>query len=688
MNNTAKTDENITKRLLGTGPDHPVNAVHREWRNLKDRSVESVQEFDEEHVATLFQFVLDHMEFVTVCRDLYTNTPTSCSCLHEMVTELSDTELKDVARSLLVFGKQTKEEQQIRVMDWIAHDIALDKGLAGLHRNIRQKRCVLPGTYNEMICKHRLASLVGYGQRKWTACSTLLKTSKTPSHGLTGKLSNNGNINQGYTLVLNMFFSLMETFAVPRATRVVRTLVQGEDDGQSPTLRVDLRDQDDELLELPSSMTKQGLYARFLKDHVGIVQVLDGRSKIIGVRAADDSDSNFDIPQIYPSWRSFNRHWQRHYPKLLIARPREDVCDDCWRYANAFRFTKRGDTFADEAEDDDSSDADKEQKNNERVVTDASVHVEQAKIQRELFNNKTKEAKETQSLPRCERTVTWVLDFAQNMSLPQFGSEQPGQTYYLCPLNVYVFGIVDTADDKLYAKVYGEDIAGKGGNCVASMIMKHVEQQLLPRPVSTDTEPIKELNLVMDNCGGQNKNRHVLRLLNVIVQRNIAKRVNAIFLVKGHTKNPCNRMFNLLKKDTRKDNIYSPTMLFDALNRQEGVHASLFNQFYDWDQWESTYMRKTIPAIKSFHLFTVDANHNNGCYMKRSTHYGAEESVVSIVLEKYRENLSWVTTDPNLLDAVGLADIKHVELYDKWRPLVPEPYWNEFVYFKEEPSNA
>ena len=74
--------------------------------------------------------------------------------------------------------------------------------------------------------------------------------------------------------------------------------------------------------------------------------------------------------------------------------------------------------------------------------------------------------------------------------------------------------------------------------------------------------------------------------------------------------------------------------------------------------------------------------------MKRSTHYGAEESVVSIVLEKYRENLSWVTTDPNPLDAVGLADIKHVELYDKWRPLVPEPYWNEFVYFKEEPSNA
>ena len=107
-----------------------------------------------------------------------------------MVTSLADHEVKDVAHSLLIFGKQTKQEQKIRVIDWIAHDTALDKGLAGLHRNIRQKRCVLPGTYNEMICRHRLAALVGYGQRKWTACSKLMKTSSFPVHGLTGKESN------------------------------------------------------------------------------------------------------------------------------------------------------------------------------------------------------------------------------------------------------------------------------------------------------------------------------------------------------------------------------------------------------------------------------------------------------------------------------------------------------------------
>jgi hypothetical protein len=39
----------------------------------------------------------------------------------------------------------------------------------------------------------------------------------------------------------------------------------------------------------------------------------------------------------------------------------------------------------------------------------------------------------------------------------------------------------------------------------------------------------------MDNYGGQNKNRHVLRLMHFIVKRGVAKKANAIFLVRGHT---------------------------------------------------------------------------------------------------------------------------------------------------------
>ena len=689
MEEVSLFDQNIVPKLTSTGPEHPVNVAHRDWVALKDKKdEEAVKSFDKEHTHKIFQYVIDQMQFVTDCPEIYRkNKFTTCSCLSRMVSQLTDSEILDVAEALLFFAKQSKENQQIRVIDWIAQDAALDKGLAGVHRIVRQKLNVLPGTMNEMICKHRLASLVGYGKKKWLACSKMAKNNNVPGHALKGKQSNNGNIHQGYTIVLNMFFSLLETLAVPRATRVVRNLVDNTNatNADQPTLRVQLRDDDEELLELPSSMLKRGLYARFLKENLGIVQVYDARSRIIGVRTVDAAD---EVPSIYPSWRTFNRHWDRYYPKLVIARPREDVCEDCWKYSNSFRFKKRTEPSTDAANDDSEDEDDSEQEHNESVVESASLHVLQAKIQRELFNQKTKEAKESKHLPRDERTVTWILDYAQNMSLPQFGSEQPGQTYYLCPMNVYVFGIVDASNDSLSAKVYGEDIAGKGGNCVASMIMQHVREKLLPTPKDTNTQPIKELNLVMDNCGGQNKNRHVLRLLNVIVQRQIAKRVNAISLVKGHTKNLCDRMFNLLKKDTRKDNIYTPSMLFDALNRQEGVEATLFDDFYDYDEWETQHMRRTIPQIKSFHLFTVDAEHNNGFSMKRSTHNGAEESIIPVIQGKKREDLSWISTEPKRLQRVGLTGIKHVELYDKWRPLVPKPYWNGFIYFKEEPSSA
>ena len=142
MANTGITDENALTRLTGTGPDHPVNVVHREWTNLKDKSAATVKNFDEKHTSTLFDFVVDHMQFVPNCKHIYSNEVSTCSCLPDLVTELTDKELMDVAHALVVFGKQTKSEQQIRVMDWIAHDAALEVGLA----------CISPDNQAEAFC--------------------------------------------------------------------------------------------------------------------------------------------------------------------------------------------------------------------------------------------------------------------------------------------------------------------------------------------------------------------------------------------------------------------------------------------------------------------------------------------------------------------------------------------------------
>ena len=56
--------------------------------------------------------------------------------------------------------------------------------------------------------------------------------------------------------------------------------------------------------------------------------------------------------------------------------------------------------------------------------------------------------------------------------------------------------------------------------------------------------PMMELNIIMDNCAGQNKTRMVVRMAAYMLELKYFKNINLIFLVKGHTKNMRDRMFN------------------------------------------------------------------------------------------------------------------------------------------------
>jgi len=68
---------------------------------------------------------------------------------------------------------------------------------------------------------------------------------------------------------------------------------------------------------------------------------------------------------------------------------------------------------------------------------------------------------------------------------------------------VNVFGIVDCSifGGSLGAHVYNEGKGKKGGNNVASLLMKELTIKGLLKYESTG----KELTIIMDNCSGQNK---------------------------------------------------------------------------------------------------------------------------------------------------------------------------------------
>ena len=85
----------------------------------------------------------------------------------------------------------------------------------------------------------------------------------------------------------------------------------------------------------------------------------------------------------------------------------------------------------------------------ERMLLRAARHVQSARVQRRLFNDKTKQAIDDlsdTSLRHCERTRTLLVDYGQNMALPWFGANQPGEVYYYTPLNIFNLGVVNMAD--------------------------------------------------------------------------------------------------------------------------------------------------------------------------------------------------------------------------------------------------
>ena len=131
--------------------------------------------------------------------------------------------------------------------------------------------------------------------------------------------------------------------------------------------------------------------------------------------------------------------------------------------------------------------------------------------------------------------------------------------------------------------------AKKGGNSVASMIWKQLKLQEL-----LNDRTAHEINLVFDNCTGQNKNRMVSRLLFYLVKLKICTTARAIFLVKGHTKNDCDRMSNLLKQAYRRVDVFTPSELLVLMNQHPQCNAVTMepDDFKNWDELENRMVKK------------------------------------------------------------------------------------------------
>lgn len=371
----------------------------------------------------------------------------------------------------------------------------------------------------------------------------------------------------------------------------------------------------------------------------------------------------------------------------------------------------------------------------ENMILRAERHVKMAQAQRMLYVNLVHKARQhvRLKLPFNRRSFTFVVDYGQNMELPVFNHEQPGCSYYYSPLSVYNLGMVDQAyagpngddygnpRDHMHLHVYHEGVGKKGANNVASLIMKTLELKNLLKPGG---ETGGELNIIFDNCTGQNKNNTVLKLMVWLTEMGYFKKVNFVFLIVGHTKNAADRIFNLVKLQYRLRNLYTFRELTEACatSQHVTVHPTTVEDFKDWEKYLDNFYTDYSGMVKQNHIFSCSYEANKdgnklNAHLQESDLPGDAITKKNVIKQTFlgrrllfgnssyseavnaRPQIMQAALDGNLRDAdnniVGQLDIiesnginifKRVEMAYKYKKIIPVQFSDDELYATPPPE--
>lgn len=121
--------------------------------------------------------------------------------------------------------------------------------------------------------------------------------------------------------------------------------------------------------------------------------------------------------------------------------------------------------------------------------------------------------------------VGLVFDYMQNVDLPKIPMQE---VFYLRQLTLQVFCIYNTKTKQSHFYLYHEGQAKKGGNDVASFIIKSYIKEMVPKEVN-------ELHFFLDNCCGQNINRILCKVCLALCDTGRSKVVKQFFPWRGHS---------------------------------------------------------------------------------------------------------------------------------------------------------
>ncbi|KAG8324068.1 hypothetical protein J6590_108778 [Homalodisca vitripennis] len=257
----------------------------------------------------------------------------------------------------------------------------------------------------------------------------------------------------------------------------------------------------------------------------------------------------------------FNKHF-----KLSFKAPEIDTCDLC----DAFQAKLKGDLNTAEKAS---------------IKSEYNDHLTESVSRYDLKNIDTKTAQENPN----HKVLTG--DLQKCLATPLITS---GLSFYKRKLWTLNFTLYDSSDSSVHCVMWDETKGARGGNEIASALLKWADEVLPGTQVD-------EITIWTDNCYGQNKNKAVLMCFFWILKKYPQlNKITQKFLLKGHTHMEADTVHALIERKRKKTQNMTILTPWDwqQLVRQTSNKYQVHNmEVEDFKNFETLLTGKTSPFV-------------------------------------------------------------------------------------------
>lgn len=239
--------------------------------------------------------------------------------------------------------------------------------------------------------------------------------------------------------------------------------------------------------------------------------------KLYVAKCEEDRIPSQQIAKLWLYRRCFNTEFN-----LAFKKPSVDTCDKCDEFVLKLKVCEGNDRSL--------------------IQQEYDKHLKEADLRYHIKKNDKEESKNAK-----DKTKVIMVDLQKCLPTPYLSNNQSFYFLKLWTLNLTIY---DSTNNSSYCLVWDESEAGRGGNEIASALIKWAETVIAGTT-------IEHLTIWSDNCPSQNRNVMVmLSYLWLLKKCPNLKTVEHKFLLRGHTHMEADHVHALIERSLKKQ----PTM--------------------------------------------------------------------------------------------------------------------------------